>query len=328
MNTRALGLWLFVAMVSMHLLVSAKVESNDANRTRLIIDSDANNEVDDQHAIAYVLLNRECFHVEGITVNKTLGGGDIRRHAEEAERVVKLCNRYPDIRVYEGATRDFEGIRHTVQQPRFDGCDAVNFIVDRAKAKSERKLVILAIGKLTNVGLALLKEPSIGSQIRLVWLGSNYPDPGEYNFENDTSVVNFVLGLGIDFEMVVVRHGKPSGTAAVKVSLDEIRTNMRGKGPRIAYKVPGRHGGEFDCFGDYSISLFEHAKEKYRPLFDLAAAAIVKDPRWADRVVIHAPRFQNGEWIEQPGNPRHVVIWENFDRDSIVRDLFQTMDQR
>ena len=68
--------------------------------------------------------------------------------------------------------------------------------------------------------------------------------------------------------------------------------------------------------------------EKYRPLFDLAAAAIVKDPRWADRVVIRAPRFQNGEWIEQPGNARHVVIWENFDRDSIVRDLFQTMDQR
>jgi purine nucleosidase len=80
-------------------------------KTRIIVDSDANNELDDQHAIAYVLLNPGSFDVEGITVNKTFGGGGIRQHAEEAERVVKLCGRSPQVRVYEGATGSFEEIR-------------------------------------------------------------------------------------------------------------------------------------------------------------------------------------------------------------------------
>jgi inosine-uridine nucleoside N-ribohydrolase len=299
-----------------------------ANRLRIIIDSDANNELDDQHAIAYVLLNPERFSVEGITVNKTFGGGGIEEHAEEAERVVKLCGRSPAVRVYKGATGNFDSIRGDLAHREFDGSPAVDFIIRRAHADGSRPLVILAIGKLTNVGLALCKDPSIGSRIRIVWLGSNYPDPGEYNFENDTSVVNYVLTLSVPFEIATVRYGKPTGTAAVQASVDEIRSAMRGKGPHPGVNVVGRHGGEFSCFGDYSIDLFEHVSEKCRSLYDMAAAAVVKDPSWADSVVIHAPVFRNGRWVDRPENPRMIVIRENFDRGKIMHDFYRTMDQR
>ncbi|HEX7572869.1 MAG TPA: nucleoside hydrolase, partial [Bacteroidota bacterium] len=77
-----------------------------------------------------------------------------------------------------------------------------------------------------------------------------------------------------------------------------------------------------------SIDLFEHVKEKSRSLYDMAAAAIVKNPGWADSVVIHAPRFRNGRWVDHPENPRTVVIWENFDSEKIMRDFYRTMDQR
>jgi purine nucleosidase len=300
----------------------------EGRRTRIIVDSDANNELDDQHAIAYVLLNPDRFDVEGITVNKTFGGGPIRQHAEEAERVVKLCGRSPEVRVFEGATGGFEEIRATVHQPVFDGSPAVDFIIARAKAEKEDTLVILAIGKLTNVGLALCKDPSIGKSIRIVWLGTNYPDPGEYNFENDTPVVNYVLGLSVRFEVATVRYGKSSGTAAVQASVDDIRSKMRGKGPHMPFKLAGRHGGEFDCFGDYSVDLFEHVTEKSRSLYDMAAAAIIKNPGWAESVVIHAPLFRDGGWIDQPGNPRTVVIWENFNSAKIMDDFYRTMDKR
>ena len=303
-------------------------EGPGGKKERIIVDSDDNNELDDQHAIAYVLLSPERFDVEGITVNKTFGGGGIRLHAEEAERVVKLCGLSKRVHVYRGATGSFQEIRGTVHRPVFDGSAAVDFIIRRAKADESRRLVILAIGKLTNIGLALSKDPSIGKRIRIVWLGSNYPDPGEYNFENDTSVVNYVLGLDVQFEVATVRYGKSTGTAAVQASVDDIRLKMRGKGPRMPFKVVGRHGGEFDCFGDYSIDLFEHVKEKDRSLYDMAAAAIVKNSRWADSVVIHAPRFQDRRWVDQPDNPRTVVIWENFDREKIMRDFYHTMDRR
>ena len=55
----------------------------------------------------------------------------------------------------------------------------VNFIIETAKPKDDRRLVLLPVGKLTNIVLALKKDPSIAANVRIVWLGTNYPDPGE-----------------------------------------------------------------------------------------------------------------------------------------------------
>ena len=62
-----------------------------SRKVRVLLDTDANNEIDDQHAIAYLLLSGDSFVLEGITVNKTNNGGDIFEQAAEAERVIKLC---------------------------------------------------------------------------------------------------------------------------------------------------------------------------------------------------------------------------------------------
>ena len=58
----------------------------------VIFDTDANNELDDQHALAYLLLNGNDFDVKGVTVNATRSGGNIDQHYLEAERVIKLCD--------------------------------------------------------------------------------------------------------------------------------------------------------------------------------------------------------------------------------------------
>jgi hypothetical protein len=93
--------------------------------------------------------------------------------------------------------------------------------------------------------------------------------------------------------------------------------------------VVGRHGGEFTTFGDYSIDLFHHIElsgdPPSRALFDMAAVAIVKHPAWATRIRIPAPILDGGTWRDRPGNPRSIVIWENFNRDAIVADFFATM---
>ena len=76
-------------------------------KTRVILDADANNELDDQHAIAYTLFNGDDFDVEGITVNRTRNGGDVEQHFKEAERIVKLCHLDQKITVYRGANGSF-----------------------------------------------------------------------------------------------------------------------------------------------------------------------------------------------------------------------------
>jgi len=296
-------------------------------RIRVIIDADANNEVDDQHAIAYTLFNGDVFDLAGITVNRTRNGGDILKHCEEAERVVTLCGLQSQVNVYKGADGNFKEIASHVNDAHFDGEEAVNFIIEQAHANDDRQLVLIPVGKLTNIALALKKDPSIAAKVRIVWLGSNMPvNPGEYNFDNDTASVNYVLESDVIFEVSVVRNSEHSGTEAVKVSTKEMQANMPGKGPQISTAIEGRSGGTFTNFGDYAVDLFEKTKNEHRSLFDVCAVALVKNPGWAERVEMSAPTWVNDAWKAQPENERKIIIWENYDKQGIIADFFNTME--
>ena len=298
--------------------------------TRVLLDTDANNELDDQHAIAYMLFSGDVFDVEGITVNSTRGGGGVELQAAEAERIVALAGLRRIFTVFRGANGSFAEIAPHLRERDFDGASAVNEIIKQAKA-SRARLTLVPIGKLTNVALALRKEPSIASKVRIVWLGSNYPEPGEYNQENDEGALQSVLDTDVPFEIALVRYGTPSGTDHVRVTRDEIHARMPGKGPLVRAVVPGRHGGKFSTFGDYSVNLFDHIElsgdPPSRALYDMAAVAIVKNPAWAHSRKIPAPKLENGKWVERPGNPRTITIWENFDREAILNDFYATMDR-
>jgi hypothetical protein len=133
----------------------------------------------------------------------------------------------------------------------------------------------------------------------------------------------------VAFEIALVRYGKPSGTDAVRATLADVRRIMPGKGPRVTPPVPGRHGGTFEHFGDYAVNLFEHIElvgdPPARALFDMAAAAIVKQPAWATPRTVPAPTLKGGKWVDRPDNQRRIVLWENFDRAAIMKDFYASM---
>ncbi len=312
-------------------------ETSESRKIPVIFDTDANNEVDDQHALAYLMFNGDHFIVEGVTVNATSSPtgyseeSDVSDHFEEAKRVMQLCgNLYGEIPLKTGANGSFEEIKNQIDDPEFDGQEAVDFIIEQSLKSRNQKLVLLPVGKLTNIALALIKEPAIADNIRIVWLGSNYPEPGEHNQDWDIESMNYILDVDVPFEIVTVRYGKPSGTAAVMVTKDQILHRMPGKGPQISTPVTGRHGGEFTNFGDYSVNLFE----KYgmwgdppgRALFDMAAVAILKNPDWAETRKIPTPVYLDEKWMERPNNPRKITLWEWFDIYGIMNDFFITMD--
>ena len=124
-----------LAIVWLLLAGCSGTPSRETEDTRIpvIFDTDANNELDDQHALAYLLLNQETFDVSGVTVNATWGGGDVDSHYEEAVRIVQLCNQADNITVYKGANGNFKEIRETLGSPGFDGEEAVNYIIGESK---------------------------------------------------------------------------------------------------------------------------------------------------------------------------------------------------
>ena len=324
---------LIITFIAGSLLISGTCKQGERNaemkKISVILDTDTNNELDDQHAIAYLLCSGNNFDVRGITVNATYNGGNIDQQYAEAERVVKLLGLADKIPVLKGADGNFEAIKDHLNNPGFDGDKAVNFIIEQAKRQMNEKLVLIAVGKLTNVALAVKKEPSIIDKIRLVWLGSNYPEPGEYNLENDIPSVNYLMQTNIPFEIVTVRYGKQSGTDAVRVTQADVQSKMAGLGPKIKQPVTGRHGGEFYNFGDYSADLFKNAHyygtPPSRALFDMAAVAVVKNAGWAVPDTIPCPVMIDNKWKEQPENVRKIIIWENFNSEKILSDFFSTM---
>ncbi len=308
-----------------------------SSKIPVLFDTDANNEVDDQFALAYLLFSGDHFKLEGVTVNATsppdgyMEKSDVKDHYEEAKRVLQLCGGlYGKIPLKTGAQGAFEEIRDKIDRPEFDGHEAVDFIIEQAMKKRNKKLVLLPVGKLTNIALALLKEPAIAEKVRIVWLGSNYPEPGEHNQDWDIESMNYILDVDVPFEIVTVRGGKPDGTAAVMVSKDQVLHRMPGKGPKIKTPVTGRHGGQFSCFGDYAANLFEQygmwGNPPGRALFDMAAVAVVKNPGLAGTREIPAPVYVNEKWVERPNNPRKVTLWEWFDIYGIPADFFKTVD--
>lgn len=329
------SIYLLSSLLSLFLITacnSSKSELSGSSEQGMavIFDTDANNELDDQHALAYLLLNDQTFNVLGVTVNATYSGGEIDEHVKEAQRVVNLVGWKEKVAVIKGANGDFTEIREHLSEKEFDGSEAVDFIIQEAMKKRKEKLVLLPVGKLTNVALALEKKPSIAKKVRIVWLGANYPEPGEYNLENDTAALNFILKTEVPFEMVTVRYGLDSGTAYVKAKRKNIYIRMPGMGPVVDEPVTGRHGGTFTCFGDYSIDLFRHINHLedgcFRSLFDMAAVAIVKDPTWAETSEIQSPLYIENNWVEQPGNSRMITIWENFNADAIMTDFYSTLE--
>jgi purine nucleosidase len=306
--------------------------SGPERKVRVIFDTDTNNELDDQHALAYLLNNEDVFTVAGVTVNATFSGGGIEQQYNEAKRVVRLCGKLGQFPVLKGADQSYNDIYSQLNEKYYDGKDAVDFIIDQAKNAKEERLLIIAVGKLTNIALALETEPEISKNIKLVWLGSNYPDPGEYNLENDIEAMNFVLSTDVPFEMALVRYGLGNGTDAVRVTLEEIRQKMSETGHTIKTPVTGRDGGIFYNFGDYSISLFEHAElqgtGRSRALFDMAAVAVAKNPAWARTREIPAPVYDQDHWQEIPDNSRKIGIIEDFNRDAIVGDFFQSITEK
>jgi purine nucleosidase len=79
------------------------------------------------------------------------------------------------------------------------------------------------------------------------------------------------------------------------------------------------------------VNLFEHIKldgtTPSRALFDMAAAAILKNPAWARREEIPAPRLTGDLYLPSTTNTRRIILWTHFDREAILADFFATMDK-
>lgn len=164
----------------------------------MVLDTDAYNEIDDQFAISYALKATEKLHVKALYAapffnERSSGPADgMERSYQEILKLLRLSGlEYP---VYRGSDRYLPDEKTPIES------EAARHMVALAKQYSpEQPLYVVAIGAITNVASALLKDPSIADNIVVVWLGGNgleWPDNFEFNCKQDVASARVVYASG------------------------------------------------------------------------------------------------------------------------------------
>lgn len=153
---------------------------------RCVLDTDAFNEVDDQFALAHLLLSPDRVDLRAVyaapfTNERAASPGiGMEKSYEEIFRVLELVPGRPPPPVFRGS-REYLG-----KMGKAVSSDAVDHLIETARAKDG--LLVLGIGACTNIASALSLAPDIASNIRLVWLGGHgydWPHNNEFNLRQD-----------------------------------------------------------------------------------------------------------------------------------------------
>jgi inosine-uridine nucleoside N-ribohydrolase len=195
-------------------------------RLPVVLSTDVGNEVDDQWAIVY-LLTQPRFDVQGIlsphapTLSPPAGRTAYRILRSVVEDRLNMREHPP---LLEGASLPLVDTRTPADSP------AVDFLLRVSRDYNpDRRLNVLAIGAITDIASAILRDPSIVQRIRVVQMGFQSWAAGgnEFNIANDVHAVQVVLASGVP---LTVGPGDVC-KRDLALSLDQARTMVAGRGP-------------------------------------------------------------------------------------------------
>ena len=185
----------------------------------LIIDTDPGQ--DDAVAILLALASPEL-EVLGITA--VAGNVPLALTEVNARKICELAGR-ADIKIYSGADRPMQRILVTAEEVHgktgLDGPvlpeptmslqkqHAVDFLVSALMARPSGTVTLCALGPLTNIALALIREPRIAPRIQqIVAMGGGYFEQGnvtpsaEFNIYVDPHAARLVFDAGIPITLI------------------------------------------------------------------------------------------------------------------------------
>ncbi|MBZ5669564.1 MAG: nucleoside hydrolase [Acidobacteriia bacterium] len=192
----------------------------------VILSTDVGNEIDDQWAVAYLLVNPE-FEVLGIlsaqapTVSPPAAHTTYLVLLDEVENRLKMVTHPP---LFEGSSLPLADIKTA----RLNA--GVEFIVQSSKSFSkDNRLTVFTIGAATDVASAILNDPSIADRIQVVAMGFNsWPKGGdEYNVLNDINAWQVIL----QSDVPVVVGAADVCHAHLALTLDQARDLVSKQGP-------------------------------------------------------------------------------------------------
>ncbi|MCZ6795012.1 MAG: nucleoside hydrolase [Planctomycetota bacterium] len=160
----------------------------------VILSTDAGCEVDDQWALAYLLLLHEAGDVDLRAVVTShapnLGERPSERSASVARRVLELFDPTSDLPVVPGSSGAL------AESKDEDDTRGARLIVEESAGFSaDNRLIVLTIGAATDVARSILLDPSIADRVEIVAMGfEGWPRGGDpWNVKNDPRAYEVIL---------------------------------------------------------------------------------------------------------------------------------------
>ncbi|GAA4427841.1 hypothetical protein GCM10023169_28270 [Georgenia halophila] len=201
-------------------------------RIRVIVDTDAKNEADDQYAIVHAALT-PMFDLRGVIAAHygTLRHPESMRQSRlEVDKLYGLLGLTPNYPIVDGAER---AIPDETTPSRSQGAELI--VREALRDDTDTPLFVAFFGPLTEMASALLTAPEIAERdVTVVWIGGGpYPDGGqEYNLSNDIAAANVVFDSSVRLWQV------PSSTyKLMAVSYAELMVKVAPHGDLGAYLV-------------------------------------------------------------------------------------------
>jgi inosine-uridine nucleoside N-ribohydrolase len=283
-----------------------------AGPRRIIINTDAKNEADDQFAIVHALLS-PTLDVRGIIpahFGTRRNTRSLQESREEVDLLLKLMGLQGSVLVADGAPSALTDERTPIPSP------GSRLIIEEARKDEGGTLFITFLGPLTDMASAILEEPAIQDRdVVVVWIGGPSYDgiiPGyqpEFNLSNDVVAANVVMDSRVPVWQVPM-----SVYTLVSVGHEELRQKVAPLGDLGAYLV--RQLVEFN----------EREPEMmmdFRSLGDSPAIGVVMNPLgalWRERP---APRFSSDSGMEpEDGSRRLIRVCDTIDVRWLLEDMF------
>ena len=204
----------------------------------IIIDTDPGQ--DDAVAILLAFASPE---LEVLAITAVAGNVPLALTEINARKICELAGR-PDIKVYSGAIRPLVRTLVTAEDVHgktgLDGPvlaeptmplqkqHAVDYLVETFMSRPAGTITLCALGPLTNVALALIREPRIASRIKqIVAMGGGYFEQGnvtpsaEFNIFVDPHAARIVFGGGIPITLIPLDC--THGALTTKARLEKFR---------------------------------------------------------------------------------------------------------
>ena len=266
-------------------------------RRRVIINTDAKNEADDQFAIVHALLS-PSLDVRGLIAahfGSSRSERSMEESREEIDLLLELTGLEQQVTVANGAPT---GIPDE-QTPR-DSEGAQLIITESKLASAKEPLFVAFLGPLTDMASAILLDPAIlDRDVVVIWIGGvgyggveSYPGV-EFNLRNDIAAANVVFDSGIAVWQV------PSNVySQVSVSYTELEEKIGGTSKLADYLI--------NQMIEWNRTYWPEPIES-RSLGDSPAISLMLYPRGGNFRIVPAPRFgREGHYLPGSGHPIRV----------------------